>query len=107
MTKKQKIWFAVFLSMFILPEVLWSPLLNFYYELSKTGDVYPVRVNFITNDFIIWKIVLWIQLISLAGAIVIMVLIPTKRIIKLPIIAILTGLMLLVILAVLFNFSVG
>jgi len=31
MTKKQKIWLAVFLAMFLVPEILWSPIGNFYY----------------------------------------------------------------------------
>lgn len=49
MNKKQKIWFAVFLAMFAVPEVLWSPIANFYYELFQQGDVHPLRDNFFTN----------------------------------------------------------
>ena len=37
MTKKQKIWFAIFLAMFLVPEVLWSPVNDFYYELLQSG----------------------------------------------------------------------
>jgi hypothetical protein len=53
MTKNQKIWFAVFLAMFLVPEILWSPIGNFYYELlqtTKSGGTYPIRENFLTNS---------------------------------------------------------
>lgn len=35
MSKKQKIWFAVFLAMFAVPEVLWSPVSNVIFGLLK------------------------------------------------------------------------
>src|SRR5690349_9937016 len=31
MTKKQKIWLAIFLAMFIVPEIIWSPISNYLY----------------------------------------------------------------------------
>jgi len=43
MTKKQKIWFAVFLSMFAIPEVLFGPVLGLWtinkniFDLSNRG----------------------------------------------------------------------
>ncbi len=35
MTKSQKIWLGIFLAMFIVPEVLWSPVGNFIYSIVK------------------------------------------------------------------------
>ncbi len=31
MTKKQKIWLGIFLAMFLVPEIMWSPIGNFCY----------------------------------------------------------------------------
>ncbi len=53
MTKKQKIWLGVFLAMFIIPEILWSPVGNMIYELSQSGrggDTYPFRMTFLENS---------------------------------------------------------
>ena len=39
--------------MFALPEILWSPIANFYYELSQTsrsGGTHPFRYNFLQNS---------------------------------------------------------
>jgi len=82
MTKKQKIWFAVFLSMFVLPEVLWSPLLNFYYEFwtgTKSNAVYALRNNFIVNNDNIWKSILLLQTIGLVFSLFICFKNQTKR----------------------------
>lgn len=52
MTKRQKIWLYVFLGLFIIPELLWSPVGNFYYEFyqgMKQSTVYPFRDNFLQN----------------------------------------------------------
>lgn len=38
MTKKQKIWFAIFLAMFLVPEVLWGFLNTFFYGAIFKGD---------------------------------------------------------------------
>lgn len=51
MTKKQKIWLSVTSAMFILPEILWSPVSNIIYELlQKTNNVQPYRINFLMNS---------------------------------------------------------
>lgn len=53
MTKRQKIFLIVFLAMFIVPEVLWSPAGNFVYELSQTsksGGTHPFRQNFLQDS---------------------------------------------------------
>ncbi len=71
MTKKQKIWLSVFLAMFIVPEVLWSPVGNFYYEFyqgMKQSTVYPFRDNFLqhSDNLSILKIVVFIQCVGAA-----------------------------------------
>lgn len=53
MTKKQKIWMWIFIAMFAIPEILWSPIANFYYQLSQTsksGGTHPFRDNFLQNS---------------------------------------------------------
>ena len=53
MTKKQRIWLWIFIAMFAIPEILWSPVANFYYELSQTsksGGTHPFRYNFLQNS---------------------------------------------------------
>ena len=52
MTKMQKTWAWIFGGMFIVPEVLWSPIGNFYYEFlqsSYTNNVQSFRNNFLQN----------------------------------------------------------
>jgi hypothetical protein len=70
MTKTQKIWLWIFIAMFALPEILWSPILNFYYELSqsnKTSFIKPLRDNFLqnTDNLNILKLIIFLQLIGL------------------------------------------
>ena len=69
MTKKQKIWLWIFLGMFILPELLWSPSGNFIYELYKShyGNTRPFRNNFLqdSSNINIFSTVLFIQLLGL------------------------------------------
>ena len=53
MTKTQKILAWIFGAMFVVPEILWSPVVNFYYELlqtSKSGGTHPFRYNFLQNS---------------------------------------------------------
>lgn len=35
MTKTQKIWFSIFLAMFLVPEILWSLTSNFLYNIIR------------------------------------------------------------------------
>lgn len=70
MTKKQKIWLLVSSGMFLIPEILWSPVVNFYYELFlsvKPGRTYPIRDNFFqSSDNVFYlKILLLVQLVGL------------------------------------------
>ncbi len=70
MTKKQRIGFWSILGLFILPEVLWSPVGNFIYSLLKppvNGSVQVLRNNFLlTNKYDnFFSAVLFIQLLGL------------------------------------------
>jgi hypothetical protein len=69
MNKIQKIWMGIFIAMFAIPEILWSPILNFYYEFwqsGKSGDVHPLRDNFFNNsdNWNYLKLVIFIQLVG-------------------------------------------
>ena len=74
MTKKQKIWIMVFISIFAIPEILWSTMGNFVYELYKShfGNTYPLRYNFLqdSNNINLLNTVLFIQLLGLFAALV-------------------------------------
>jgi len=53
MTKVQKTWLWVFGAMVVVPEVLWSPVINLYYEFfqsSYSGYVKPFNNNFLQNS---------------------------------------------------------
>ena len=70
MSKKQKIWLGVFLAMFIVPEILWSPIINDLYEYSQSsrpGTTYSFMHTFLQhNDNInILSTVLFIQMAGL------------------------------------------
>jgi hypothetical protein len=78
MTKNQKIWMWVFVAMFAIPEILWSPILNFYYQLSQTnrsGGTYPLRYNFLQNsdNLNYLRLIIFMQLIGLLGVLIIVV----------------------------------
>lgn len=67
MTKKQKVWLWVFLIMFIIPELLWSPVSNIVYGLIQNSNhVKNLRTNFLTNpdNINIFLIVIFVQLIG-------------------------------------------
>lgn len=64
----QKVWLGIFLAMFLVPEILWSPVGNFIYELSQPGgQVHSLRNNFLINtDNVNWySSVLFIQFLGL------------------------------------------
>ncbi len=64
----QKIWLGVFLAMFIVPEILWSPVGNFVYELEQdTNHVTALRINFLTKseNIDLWSWVLLLQFFGL------------------------------------------
>lgn len=71
MTKKQKIWFGVFLAMFAVPEALWSPLGNFYYgvvqDSKPRGYYHEFRNNFLTDgdNVVLLNLILLVQFLFL------------------------------------------
>src|SRR4051812_49298452 len=72
MTKKQKIWTVVFIAMFLLPELLWSTVFNFYYELPQTSyssNTHPFRDNYFQNsdNLVQYDFILGMQILGLIG----------------------------------------
>ena len=69
MSKTQKTWLGIFLGLFIIPEALWSPIVNMLYGLAPTGNGFPkiFRNNFLLNygNENLLKFIITIQLISL------------------------------------------
>ena len=70
MNKIQKIWMWIFVAMFAIPEILWSPITNFYYEFfqsSKTSYVQPLRNNFlqVSDNSSYLKFVMFLQFLGL------------------------------------------
>lgn len=98
MTKVQKVWLSVFLAMFILPELLWSPVGNFWYESSqKTNHVVPLRNNFLveTGNINIWSNIMLFQFFGLIGLCIYLIFIRKNFTKKLLFWIIWTGLLLL------------
>ncbi len=65
----QKIWLGVFLAMFLVPEILWSPVGNYIYSLVKptvNGSIQIMRDNFLlhTDNVNLYSTVLFIQLVG-------------------------------------------
>jgi len=80
MTKTQKIWLGIFLAMFIVPEVLWSPVANDIYEYSQSGIVgttYSFRHTFLqkTDYQNVLSVIFFIQFIGLLSAFIYLIII--------------------------------
>ena len=87
MTKKQKIWLYIFLALFVIPEVLWSPVGNFVYELflSHYGSTRPFRNNFLqqSNNINYLSTILFLQLLGIFSTFIYLI-ITRKNITKIP-----------------------
>lgn len=73
MEKIRKIWFWVFLAMFLLPEILWSSILNMTNAILQNNNVTIFfRPNFLmqSDNRSLLLFVLVIQLIGILGLIV-------------------------------------
>lgn len=73
MTKTQKVWLGVFLAMFIVPEVLWSPVENIAYDfLQNSNNVKIFRPNFLTSPDNITILLLFLafQLVGLISSLI-------------------------------------
>ena len=68
MTKNNKLLFWIGLGLFVIPELLWSPVANIYYTFFQSGShIIPLRENFITSGgYDIWyKVVVFLELSGL------------------------------------------
>ena len=88
MSKKQKIWLWVFLAMFIIPEVLWSPVGNFVYSWimpTVNGSIQTMRNNFLMSieNVNLYTLVLFIQLVGISLVFIYLIIV-RKNIEKIP-----------------------
>lgn len=71
MTKNHKLFFWIGLGLFLIPELLWSPVFNYVYELLQLGsnDIAHLRESFLTNNqsygFFWYGFIVAIQLVGL------------------------------------------
>ena len=84
MNTKQKTLLGIFLGMFVVPEILWSPVVNFIYSIfapQVNNSIQTWRANFLTNssDSTNFLIVVFIQLIGLIGTLLVLRKINTNR----------------------------
>jgi hypothetical protein len=76
LSKIQKIWMWIFVVMFALPEILWSPVGNFVYIFIKNSDPATLlRTNFLTEagPNFLYKIIVLIQLVGLCSFLFILI----------------------------------
>jgi len=76
MTKKQKIWLAVFLAMFIIPEILWSTYSSFYCMVLFSGSGNSFQLfQLIPNpkSLIIQKSISFVQFFGLLSSFVVLI----------------------------------
>lgn len=71
----KKIWLWVFMIMFLLPEIFWSPIINFIYSFVKptiNGSIQVFNHNFLLNteDNNLYLFILLIQIIGIFGTLV-------------------------------------
>ena len=68
MTKKQKIWFSIFLAMFLVPEALWSPVNSFYHDIGISPFEFRGLINsnnFFGDNLTLIKAILCAQFVGL------------------------------------------
>lgn len=68
MQKTQKLWLSLALSLFLIPEILWSPISNFaYIFFENSNNTLPLRINFITQSDpgILYRTIVLIQVFGL------------------------------------------
>ncbi len=76
MQKTQKLWLSLALAMFLIPEILWSPVTNFSYIFFKnSNNTLPLRLNFITQSGtgVLYKVVVFIQLLGLLSIFIMLI----------------------------------
>jgi len=51
LSKIQKIWLGIFGAMFLIPEILWSPIMNFSYTIWESKNIPTIlRNNFLIHS---------------------------------------------------------
>jgi hypothetical protein len=73
MSRIQKVWLGIFTAMFVVPEMLWSPVINLVYSfLQNSNNVKVFRPNFTTNSDNTNLLIFFLafQLTGLIGALV-------------------------------------
>jgi len=68
MTKKQKTWLWIFIAMFAVPEILWSPILTYVLPFFL-GGAYKFRESFIFSGYVSSFVTSLIMLIQCIGII--------------------------------------
>jgi len=70
----KKIWILVSSGMFLIPEILWSPVINYLYEFtqifSKSKELHGFRDTFLSNGnygFVWYGLILLIQFFGVLG----------------------------------------
>ncbi len=84
LTKKQKIWLWISGALFLIPELLWSPISNLYYQLtqtSKSGGTFPFRYNFLQNSDNL-NYLKFVVLLQFLGVLITLILALKNRVIK-------------------------
>lgn len=112
MNKKQKIWLWIFLAMFILPELLWSPILNIADSVLQNNNNSTIfRPNFLMNlnNTNLLLFVLIIQIVGILGTIVFTIKLKFSKALKVFLLLILLLILIIVILitSLLFSFRHG
>ena len=109
MTKTQKIWLWIFVAMFAVPEILWSPVGNFIYELYKNTG-FPFRYSYLekASNINTLSTVLLIQMVGLLSTSIYLVMLH-KQIGKIMAVWVLSVVLFLAAVAVffLFGFSIS
>lgn len=75
MSKTQKVLLVISLALFIVPEMLWSPVTNITYEfLQNSNNVQPLRNNFLINpdNITALNFVLFFQLVGVLAVSVVL-----------------------------------
>lgn len=77
-----KIIFWTGIVLFVIPEAIWSPLVNFYASMfiSSESDYYVFRDNFIFNNVAGWRILLVLELMGILMAIKVALGISNKKV---------------------------
>ena len=71
MKSKRKFLLWTSLALFVVPELIWSPITNILFELFQSGNVHPLRDNLLlkAENIFYFRIVNSLQLVGLLATI--------------------------------------